>query len=34
VCRLYQHKFEELFELFENGIQQGKIQWTNLKHGM
>lgn len=26
VCRLYQHKFEELFELFENGIQQGKIQ--------
>ena len=25
VTRLYQHKFEELFALFENGIQQGKI---------
>ena len=25
VCRLYQHKFEELFALFENGVHEGKI---------
>lgn len=25
VCRLYQHKFEELFALFENGIEEKRI---------
>lgn len=25
VCRLYQHKFEELFAQFENGIEQKRI---------
>ena len=25
VSRLYQHKFEELFAQFENGVQQGNI---------
>ena len=26
VSRLYQHKFEELFAQFENGVTEGKIQ--------
>lgn len=25
VCRLYQHKFEELWAQFENGIEQKRI---------
>ena len=26
VSRLYQHKFEELFAQFENGVSEGKIK--------
>jgi hypothetical protein len=32
--KLYQHKFEELFAQFENGVHERKIAWTNSNNGM
>jgi hypothetical protein len=34
LAAVYQHKFEELFAQFENGVHERKIVWTNLEHGM
>ena len=34
LAKLYQHKFEELFDQFEQGVTQRKILWLHLNTGI